>query len=39
MKLVEAKRAKLRPIPKLKPFIESIIAEALQSKPQPEGER
>lgn len=39
MKLVESKRAKLRPIPKLKPFIEMLIAEALQLKPQPEGER
>jgi hypothetical protein len=39
MKQIDAKRKKLSPIPKLKPFVEALIEQQLQFKPQPEGER
>jgi len=41
MRRIDRLRKKQTPIPKLKPFVESLIEQALNApqKPQPEGER
>ena len=39
IKKLEAARKSIRPIPGWKPFLEMLIEQGLQFKPQPEGER